>query len=453
MRGGRSLLVLVVLALGLGAYIYFVESKRDPTATEVRDRVFTVETSAVEEVTLQSAAGQTTTLRKTGTEWQIVAPVVAPADSGVMESLLSSLSTLEIQRGVDDAPGSLAPYGLEPPRFSLAFRTTGSSTPQRVHFGNKTPTGSDLYARIEGQPRLFVVAGYLEDTFNRDTFAFRDKEALKFASDAVDAITIERPGSPTLSFVKRDDNWRLIAPVDARADFGSVDGIVRAVDQAQMQAIVAGESGEPPPTELRKLGLDRPQALVTLGAGSARASLALGAAQADGAVYARDLSRPLVFTVASSLLDELKKTPDDLRQKDVFVFRAYSATGLDVTHGGRTWSFLKETTAATATTPSSDTWKKTAPEAGEVNQTAMTDWLNSLSTLRAESFAAKAPASGDDLVVVARSGAAGAAERVTLRKAGNAAYAIRPDEPGAAVVPVADLDRVLSQFKELTGTK
>ena len=226
MRGGRSLLVLVVLALGLGAYIYFVESKRDPTATEVRDRVFTVETSAIEEVTLQSAAGQTTTLKKTGTEWQIVAPVVAPADSGVMESLLSSLSTLEIQRGVDDAPGSLAPYGLEPPRFSLAFRTTGSSTPQRVHFGNKTPTGSDLYARIEDQPRLFVVAGYLEDTFNRDTFAFRDKEALKFASDAVDAITVERPGSPTLSFVKRDDNWRLTAPVDVPRFISSRDGVL-----------------------------------------------------------------------------------------------------------------------------------------------------------------------------------------------------------------------------------
>ncbi len=447
--------MLVALALGLGAYIYFVESKRDPTATEARDRVFTLETSAIEELTLQSATGQTTTARKTGTEWQIVAPVVAPADSGVMESLLSSLSTLEIQRVVDDAPGSLAPYGLEPARFSLAFRTTGSSTPQRVSFGNKTPTGSDLYARIEGQPRLFVVASYLEDTFNRETIALRDKDALTFASDAVDALTIERSGSPTLSLTKRDDNWRLTAPVDARADFGGVDGIVRAVDQAQMQAIVAGETGEPTAAELRKFGLERPQALLTVGAGSARASLAIGAAHEEGTVYARDLSRPLVFTLASSLLDDLTKSPDELRHKDVFAFRAYSATGLDVTHGGRTWSFIKESTAATDTAPSSDTWKKTAPEAGEVNQTAMTDWLNSLSTLRAESFAAKAPPSGEDLVVVARSGAAGATseERVTLRKAGSAAYAIRPDEPGAAVVPVADLDRVLSQFKELTGTK
>ncbi|MND02000.1 hypothetical protein D3C83_212280 [compost metagenome] len=44
-------------------------------------------------------------------------------------------------------------------------------------------------------------------------------------------------------------------------------------------------------------------------------------------------------------------------------------------------------------------------------------------------------------------------ERVTLRKSGSSAYAIRQDEPGAAVIPVADFDRALSQFKELTGQK
>ena len=88
--------MLVALALGLGAYIYFVESKRDPTATEARDRVFTVETSAIEEVTLQSATGQTTTVRKTGTEWQIVAPVVAAAGASVGKGSGADESSAEL---------------------------------------------------------------------------------------------------------------------------------------------------------------------------------------------------------------------------------------------------------------------------------------------------------------------------------------------------------------------
>jgi len=448
--------VLVALAVGLGAYIYFVESERDPPGTpETRAKVFTVESTAIEEVEIRSAAGPATTLKKTGTEWQIVAPVTAPADASTVDSLVSSLAGLEVQRVVEESPAAMAPFGLEPPRFSVAFRAAGSTTPQRINFGSKTPTGSDLYARVEGQPRLFVVASYLEDTFNRETFALREKDALKFASADVDSLTIERTGSPTLTFAKKDSDWRLTAPLTARADFGQVDGVIRAIDQAQMQAIVAGEAAEPTAAELRKFGLDRPQALVTVGAGSTRASLAIGGKKDDTGLYARDLSRPLVFTVPSTLLDDVKKTPDDVRLKDVFAFRPYSVTGVDATYGGKTWSFVKESKPATESAAASDSWKKTAPEAGEVNQTAMTDWLNSVSSVRAEKFGATPPASGEDLVLVARTsaGAAPVEERVTLRKAGGAAYAIRQDEPGAATIPAADLDRILSQFKELTGTK
>ena len=38
MRGGRSFLILLVVALGLGGYIYFVESKRDRPTQPRRPR-------------------------------------------------------------------------------------------------------------------------------------------------------------------------------------------------------------------------------------------------------------------------------------------------------------------------------------------------------------------------------------------------------------------------------
>ena len=42
MRGIRSFLVLFAVAAGLGAYLYFVESKRDPSDAEKKEKVFTV---------------------------------------------------------------------------------------------------------------------------------------------------------------------------------------------------------------------------------------------------------------------------------------------------------------------------------------------------------------------------------------------------------------------------
>jgi len=45
----------------------------------------------------------------------------------------------------------MAPFGLEPARFSVAFRTAGQTAMQKLDVGSKTPTGGDLYARVEGQ--------------------------------------------------------------------------------------------------------------------------------------------------------------------------------------------------------------------------------------------------------------------------------------------------------------
>ena len=78
MRGLRSFLVLLVLGAGLGGYLYFVESKRDPSDADKKDKVFTVESDKIDELTVKSESGERTTLKKTGSDWQIVAPVAAP---------------------------------------------------------------------------------------------------------------------------------------------------------------------------------------------------------------------------------------------------------------------------------------------------------------------------------------------------------------------------------------
>jgi hypothetical protein len=91
----------------------------------------------------------------------------------------------------------------------------------------------------------------------------------------------------------------------------------------------------------------------------------------------------------------------------------------------------------------------------DVNQTGMTDLLNTISSLRAERFAERALASGTDIVVAARSGTTDMPvnEQVTLRKSGEVVHAIRGGEPGAAVVPASEFDRIVTQIKELTGAQ
>src|ERR1051325_11953462 len=120
MRGGKSFLVLLILALGIGAYAYFVESKKETTSdtpsTPKSTKVFTVDDSKIEEVEVKAASGDVTRLKKSGNDWQIVAPEPMEADQGAVSSLVSSFGSLETSKTIDENPQSVKQYGLDPPR-------------------------------------------------------------------------------------------------------------------------------------------------------------------------------------------------------------------------------------------------------------------------------------------------------------------------------------------------
>jgi Domain of unknown function (DUF4340) len=296
-RGLKSFLLLVIVALGLGAYLYFVESKRQPGDSDKKDKVFAVESDKIDEITIKPESGERTTVHKTGSEWQIVQPATMPSDAAAVSSITSNISTLEIQRIIDENPGDLKEFGLEPPRIEVTFKSGGKE--QRLLLGRKTPPATDLYAKLPDQKRVFLVPSYVESTFNKSTFDLRDKTALKFDRDKVDTMAISTP-KRTLSFTKANGEWQMTAPLHARADFTTVDGLVSRVNGLQMKSIVAPEAGT-----LADYGLDKPEVSVALGSGSSKATLLIGKAAGEGAANAKDESRPAVFTVDSSLLAEL----------------------------------------------------------------------------------------------------------------------------------------------------
>jgi hypothetical protein len=474
MRGGKSFLILLGLALALGGYIYFIELNRDPSGTpEKKDKVFALESGKIEELEIRAASGETTSLKKQGDTWQVVSPAGIDVDPSEVSGVVSTLETLEAQRTLEENPSSVSEYGLEPARLAVAFRAAGDAAMRRLLLGKKTPTGGDIYARVEGQPKVFLISAYLEDSLNKTPFNLRDKTVLKIDRVGVDMLGLESQGSPAMTLQRKESEWRFTKPIDSRADFSAVDNIVGKVAQAKMKALEPPPAGkEYTPADLKKFGLDKPQATATLGVGSTRATLALGGKKDDTTIYARDLSRPVVFTVESSLLEDFKRKPADLRKKDVFDFRSFTAVGLDLTMGKDSATFAKvkeepekpkddkdkEKDKAKSTDPPPppvEKWKLTKPSTKDVDQSKVTDLLTTISNLRADTFADKAATGGEELVVVARFGDAAKpqTEKVIFRKSGGTVHAIVAGEPGAAVVSTSDFDKAVALFKELAGTK
>jgi hypothetical protein len=439
MRGFRSTLVLLIIFAGMLAYIYFVENKKPVGGTEpAKAKAVTVPAGKISELSIKAASGERTVLRKADGAWQEVEPVQVAADQTEVSGITSGLSGLEIQRVVDEAPKDLKQYGLAEPRVDIGFTAAGDKGMRHLYIGDKTATGGDLYAKLQDEKKVFLISGFLDTTFNRTSFDLRDKTILKFDRNQADSVQIVTP-ERTIEMAKTGEEWKISKPVEARGDYGSIEALIGRLQSAQMKSIVT-----PAAQDLKQYGLDKPEVKATIGAGSARATLELGKKGESGTVYAKDSARPMVFTIEASLADELKKPADDYRRKDLFEFRAFNATAIEITRGKDTLTFEKVTEQPKDKAKEPETkWRQVKPAARDVDLARFEDFLSKLSNLRAQSFAAAGTKTGLDApaaVISVKFDDGKKQERVVFGKVGSDVYMSRSSEAGAAKIDAAEFD-------------
>jgi hypothetical protein len=431
MRGVRSFLVLLVVAIALGAFVYY-DSKKPPADEKKQEKVFAdLQSDKIEQVTVKAESGETTTLQKQGTAWQVTQPAVVPGDEAEISGIATNLASLQVQRVVDEQVTDFKQYGLDPARIEVAFKAAGKD--HRLLLGQKTPTGADIYARLPEAPRVFLVSAYLDATFNKTTFDLRDKTILKIDREKVDRVELQTPGR-TVTIAKQGADWRITSPSDARADFGAVEGIVGRLNTSPMKSIVAD------PKDLKEYGLDVPVATIRVGTGSSQAGLAIGKSAGEGAVYAKDLSRPTIFTVDAALAEELKKPAEEFRVKDLFDARAFNTTRVEATRAGQTVAFEKE----------KDAWKQVTPAAKPADTAKVEALLTALAATRATGFEENAAATGletPELTIAVKFDEGKQEKVIFARKSGNA-FA-RRDGDTAAKIDVATLDGILKALDAL----
>ena len=447
MRGTRSTLVLLVLFLALGGYAWFIESERPPASEADADEpVFDVEADAIVELEITAENGDVTRLERAAgsRSWTMRAPVEVAADDNRATAIASALESLDVQRVVAAEPPDLGPFGLAEPVVDVAFRTDGDSAVRRLLIGETTPAGGNRYALTDGDPRVILIEGFRESTFNRTTFDLRDRSILEFEGPDVDGLVVSSAAGTT-RFRKADNAWRMIEPWEVRADFGVVEGLVGRLGSTEMRSIEV-DAGAADGADLEPFGLAEAPVTATIRMGSASAELHVGAEAPDGTAFARDASRGLVFTIESALATDLQRGAEAYRQMDLFAFRPFNARRLSIARDGVTTVLEK------AEGDDGDAWRRVEPEPADVDRAAVDDLLSKLSGLRAESFTDTRAETGLDAplaTVVVAYGDADAEERILIGRAGDAAYGAHGDEPGAGVLDTSTVDEALEALDAL----
>jgi Domain of unknown function (DUF4340) len=374
--------VALAVAAGLGAYIYFVESKKEPGSDKKKEKVFTLDKAQIASLSLQPREGEAVKLVKDQAKgWRMTAPLEVGADATEADAIVSSLESLEVEDVVSEDASKLAEFGLDKPRLTVeAVPQQGAAL--TLLLGDKAPAGSGLYAKLPSKPRVFTVPAYVESTFLKKPFDLRDRDVLHVKRDDVRGLEVSGPeGDYSLA---RDavGEWAFKKPIATQAGRWAVDGFLGSVEGLKMESVVAED-----PKDLKAFGLAPPKRSVTVQlATGVRRTLEIGGSPSEKKYHARDAAGGPVVVIASGLVDDLAKGMGNLRAKRLAEVAAYDVDGFDAELDGTKRAYAKSTGKDGKDGVETAHWKRTAPDAKDLESEKVQDVLFKLGGVEAQSF-------------------------------------------------------------------
>ena len=311
----RGLIVAAVILAGLVGTLYWSNHHKPSDTTEasadVAPKILAVKEADISRFDLKKdGAEQVGGERNSSGKWRITSPTPLPADQSAVSSLLGTFSSLNSERLVEEKADNLVAYGLDAPKLEVDLSEKGNKT-QKLLLGDETPAGNGIYAKLDGDPRVFTIPKYDKTSIDKSSNDLRDKRLLTVESDKISQVDLVAK-KQEIAFGRNKDEWQIVKPRPLRADGTAVDELVRALTDAKMEL----DASDDPKKDASLFSAAAPVATAKVTAESGTQELQVRKNKAD--YYAKSSSVEGVYKVPSALGQALDKNLDDFRNKKLF---------------------------------------------------------------------------------------------------------------------------------------
>jgi hypothetical protein len=332
----RGLLIASSVFLILAGILYW-SNRRKPEETakasaDTPPLILKLDQGAINKLQLKNKDSEPVTLAKndSGT-WQITEPKPFRADQSAVSGVLSSLSTLNSDRLVEDQTSNLKRYGLDPPTAEAEVTEKDNKT-QKLLFGDNTPTGSAVYVMLAGDPRVFTVSSYTKTSVDKSLNDLRDKRLLTVDADKVSRLELLRKGQD-IEFGRSKDEWQIVKPKALRADGSKVDELLRKLTDARMD--LSGTDDKKSKSVAADFAKATPVATAKVTGQSGNEELQIR--KNKDAYYAKSSVVDGTYKVSSDLGQALDKGLDAFRNKKLFDFGFNDPNKVELRNGTKTY--------------------------------------------------------------------------------------------------------------------
>jgi hypothetical protein len=319
----RTTIVLILLLLGLGAYVYWVEY---PEAQEEAKKktLFEFKPEDVAEISLVYADREIN-LKRSGDDWQLTKPIDVAADAVTARNLANTIAECEVKKELTDASSDLTQYGLDSPFVTVTVKLKDREL-TAILVGKNAPVGSSTYVQKADDKRVLLTSSTFRAGVDKKVKDLRDKTILTFADKDVQKVGIRGEGKD-IRLVQKDDAWNIEQPGPYAADATAMRSFL-----STLRSLRAADFPDDQPTDLSTYGLDHPrlQVALYLGKDSIEKRLLIGKETDKKEIYVQQSDGPAVYTVSDWVFRDLNKNVGDFRDKTVLAFDRDKVTALEI---------------------------------------------------------------------------------------------------------------------------
>jgi len=347
MKAKHTLVAFLVLA-GLAAYVFMFE--RGDRWEE--GQVHNLPTKDATRVEVTTADGSMV-IEKRGDEWYLTSPGKGLAREDDVERMVEAVGKFTPKGKREGEDLSDVAYGLTDP--AVKAKVSYGSKSSELWIGEEAVAG-EFYARVPGDDSLYFIEAIKKTDLEKKAEDLREKQIAKFeVADARkvqlsfdgDTVVLENDPEPAEEEdLPPTSRWRLTRPITAKADKFAAENVTRKISNLRAEEFV----DDPPATsgaEGDDFGFGDPQMTATVSLEEGKdITVLLGKTieraaeeeddddgwddpavdedeeekEPDRFVYVRRQGRDETFLVKADVLDDLRKSPSDLRDKKLTDF-------------------------------------------------------------------------------------------------------------------------------------
>jgi len=224
----RNTLLLLLVLVALGAYIYWVELPGQKREAEAK-KLVSLQKDAVTAIALDYPDHAIALAKNEQGDWRITKPVDADADDPVVNNMLTAIAEADVSRTLDDVGDKLAQYGLAPPEATVTLTLKDGKPFPAIKVGKTTQVGSSAYLQKGDDPKVYIGTASFQGVMKKQVKDLRDKSLMTFEDQDVQKLALAK-GDATITVERVDpERWRITTPASYPAEPAEMRALLASI--------------------------------------------------------------------------------------------------------------------------------------------------------------------------------------------------------------------------------